>query len=180
MNDKGKKVVILGVSGGIACYRVPEIISILRDEFEFFVVMTAAATEFITPLTFKIISGNPVTLDLFDDTSEKVDHVALADVADLFVVAPATANAIAKFAHGIADDALSTYHLSLDVPRLLCPSMNHRMLNHAATKANLKTLESRGYHIMPPVSGHLACGHVAMGRLPEPADIAAKIRELLS
>ncbi len=169
---KGKKIV-LGVTGGIAVYKAVDLVSKLRKEgAEVRVVMTESAAKFVTPLTFKEISGNAVAVSMWAEAQEfNVEHIALADWADFMVVAPATANILAKAANGIADDLLSTVLLASKTPIILCPAMNCQMYDNPITQNNLKKLADYGFIIMQPGTGRLACGTSGKGRLPEPAEI---------
>lgn len=169
---KGKKIV-LGVTGGIAVYKAVDLVSRLRKQgAEVRVVMTEHAQEFVTPLTFKEISANPVATSMWNANQEfNVEHIALANWADAFLVAPATANIIAKMACGLADDLLSTTLLAAQAPIVVCPAMNTGMYENVATQENLAKLASRGITIMPPGVGMLACGVSGAGRLPEPQQI---------
>lgn len=178
---KGKKIV-LGVTGGIAVYKAVDLVSRLRKQgAEVRVVMTDHAKEFVTPLTFKEISGNKVAVSMWESNQEfNVEHIALANWADVFIVAPATANIIAKMACGIADDLLSTTLLASQAPIIVCPAMNTGMYNHPATQENLGKLQSRGVTIMPPAVGMLACGVSGPGRLPEPQQIVEFVKEFFA
>lgn len=169
---KGKKIV-LGVTGGIAVYKAVDLVSRLRkQDCEVRVVMTEHAQQFVTPLTFKEISGNAVATSMWNSNQEfNVEHIALANWADAFLVAPATANILAKMTYGIADDLLSTTLLAAQAPIVVCPAMNTGMYLNAATQENIAKLQSRGITVMPPASGHLACGTSGPGRLPEPQQI---------
>ena len=169
---KGKKIV-LGVTGGIAVYKAVDLVSRLRKQgCEVRVVMTKHAQQFVTPLTFKEISGNAVATSMWNSNQEfNVEHIALANWADAFLVAPATANILAKMTYGIADDLLSTTLLAAQAPIVVCPAMNTGMYLNAATQENIAKLQSRGITVMPPASGHLACGTSGPGRLPEPQQI---------
>ena len=169
---KGKKIV-LGVTGGIAVYKAVDLVSRLRKQgCEVRVVMTEHAQQFVTPLTFKEISGNAVATSMWNSNQEfNVEHIALANWADAFLVAPATANILAKMTYGIADDLLSTTLLAAQAPIVVCPAMNTGMYLNAATQENIAKLQSRGITVMPPASGHLACGTSGPGRLPEPQQI---------
>ena len=171
--------VTVGVSGGIAAYKAAELVRALqRQALEVHVVMTAAATRFVQPLTFASLTGHKVITSLWDEWSETtseqngIDHIAEAQWADALVVAPATANILAKFAHGIADDFLTTLYLATQAPVLVAPAMNVNMWQHPATQANLETLRQRGVRVIDPGSGDLACGMVGAGRLAEPESIA--------
>ena len=169
---KGKKIV-LGVTGGIAVYKAVDLVSRLRKQgCQVRVVMTEHAQQFVTPLTFKEISGNQVAVSMWSSNQEfNVEHIALANWADTFVVAPATANIIAKMAYGLADDLLSTTLLAAQAPIVVCPAMNTGMYENAATQENIAKLKSRGITVMPPAVGKLACGTSGAGRLPEPQEI---------
>ena len=175
------KTVVVGVCGGIAAYKICELVSRLKKaNADVYVVMTEHATQFVAPLTFETLSGNRVVCDMFDrDFPWEVEHISLAKKADIFVIAPATANVIAKAAHGIADDFLTTTLLAATCKVLVVPAMNTNMLNAEATRENLKTLGSRGVYIMESESGRLACGDCGSGRLPEPNAIFDKTKELL-
>lgn len=176
------KVIALGVSGGIAVYKAAALTSMLHKHgYDVHVIMTKNATEFVSPLTFETLSGNRVSVDTFDRNFEyNVQHVALAKKADLFVVAPATANVIAKFACGIADDMLTTTFLACRCQKLICPAMNTGMLENPATQQNIETLRQRGMKFLDAESGLLACGDTGKGRLAEPEEIFDCIEELLS
>ena len=178
---KGKKIV-LGVTGGIAVYKAVDLVSKLRKQgAEVRVVMTEHAQQFVTPLTFKEISGNKVAVSMWNANQEfNVEHIALADWADLFMVVPATANIIAKMAYGIADDLLSTTLLAAHSPVIVCPAMNTHMYENHATQENIAKIKSRGIVVMPPASGVLACGAVGAGRLPEPADIVNFVKDFFA
>jgi phosphopantothenoylcysteine decarboxylase/phosphopantothenate--cysteine ligase len=176
--------VIVGVSGGIAAYKAAELVRALqRQAVEVHVVMTAAAQKFVQPLTFAALTGHKVITSLWEewDTSDAaaeqngIDHIAEAQWADALVVAPATANILAKFAHGIADDFLSTLYLATTAPVLVAPAMNVNMWNHPATQANIETLRQRGVRIVEPGTGELACGMVGAGRMAEPETIAEAV-----
>ncbi len=171
------KTVVLGVCGGIAAYKAVEVVSrLVKLGATVHVIMTAAAVQFVAPLTFREISGQPVYTTMWEEPKLwNVEHIALARRADLFVIVPASANMIGKIANGIADDFLSTTVMATTAPVLLVPAMNTEMFLSAATQANLKTLESRGFMIMTPASGLLACGTEGIGRLPEPATIVERI-----
>lgn len=164
------KTVLLGVSGGIAAYKAAALASALvKQHAAVEVVMTKNATEFVTPLTFEQLTGRRVMVDTFDrNFSHQVEHIALAERTDLVIVAPATANVCAKFAHGLADDMLTTTVLACHCPKLIAPAMNTNMYENPVTQDNLKLLEHYGWEIIPPASGRLACGAVGKGKLPEP------------
>lgn len=169
---QGKKIV-LGVTGGIAVYKAVDLVSRLRKAgCEVRVVMTEHAQQFVTPLTFKEISGNAVATSMWNANQEfNVEHIALANWADAFLVAPATANILAKMACGLADDLLSTTLLAAQAPIVVCPAMNTGMYQNPATQENIAKLQERDVTVMPPVVGHLACGTSGPGRLPEPQQI---------
>jgi len=177
-----KANVVVGVTGGIAAYKAVELVSRLHKlGANVDVVMTKSAMEFVTPLTFETVSHNPVTTDTFvRERSWEVGHVALAHKADLFVVAPATANLIAKMACGIADDMLTTTLLATKATILLAPAMNTGMWTAEATQTNLNTLKRRGVHTIGPDSGLLACGDVGEGRMSEPEEIVREAERLLA
>ena len=176
MNLQGKEIVI-GITGGIAAYKSAEIVSRLRRlGTNVHVIMTRNATEFITPLTFQTLSANQVVTDTFQAPEYwQVEHVALAKLADLFLVAPATANILAKMACGIADDMLSTTLLATKAPIFAAPAMNTGMWTAEATQQNVTILKARGVHMIGPDSGRLACGDDGAGRMSEPADIVKEI-----
>jgi phosphopantothenoylcysteine decarboxylase/phosphopantothenate--cysteine ligase len=173
------KTVVFGVCGGIAAYKAVDVVSrLIKLKAEVHVVMTDAATRFVSPLTFREISGQPVHTSMWEEPKTwNVEHIALARRADLFVIAPATANIIGKIANGIADDFLSTTIMATPAPVLLVPAMNTNMYLNSATQANLSKLRERGIQIMDPASGMLACGTEGIGRLPEPADIVELIKK---
>lgn len=178
----GKKTVVLGVSGGIACYKAAALASKLTQRgYNVEVVMTKNATEFIGPHTFESLTHNRAMVDTFDRNFQShVEHVALADKADLLIVAPATANIIAKAAHGIADDMLSTTILACDCPKLVAPAMNTRMYDNPVTQDNLNALRRYGWQVIEPASGHLACGAVGKGKMPEPEDLLEAVDHAIS
>lgn len=175
------KTIILGVSGSIAAYKAADLTSRLTKRgHSVFVVMTDHATEFVAPLTFQVLSRHPVTTGIFDEKeSWHPGHIALADQADLLLIAPATANVIAKLANGIADDALTSIALATPAPLLIAPAMNGKMWLHAATTHNVKTLSARGAEFIGPEEGLLACGYEGLGRLWDVEAIAAKADEIL-
>ena len=177
-----QKNILIGVTGGIAAYKVVEVASRLKKAgANVRVMMTSAATEFVSPRTFQEITGNAVFVEMFGDAAHfHVAHVALADFADLVLIAPATANFLAKAAHGIADDLLTTTILAFDKEILIAPSMNTKMYENPATQANLSVLKSRGVKILEPNAGNLACGAVGKGRLPEPEEIYAAIEKIFA
>ena len=168
-----KANVLLGVTGGIAAYKSCELCSLLiKAGYQVRVVMTKSATEFVGPISFAALTGNPVFQTLFDPASEAaISHIDLARWADVFVVAPATANYMAKAAAGIADDLLTTISLASAAPVILAPAMNPQMWAHAATQANLSTLQGRGVRILGPGCGRTACGEDGPGRMVQPEEI---------
>lgn len=173
------KNILLAVCGGIAAYKVVDVASRLRKlGANVHVVMTKEATEFVTPLTFQEISGNPVNVSMWDKvTNWNVEHIALASLADLVLIAPATANIIGKIANGIADDMLSTVIMATKAPVLVAPAMNSNMYQNPITQRNLQTLCNYNYQIIEPASGHLACGVTGVGRLPEPITLVECVQE---
>ncbi len=175
------KTIVLGVSGGIACYKAVELVRLLvREDFTIQVIMTREAMEFVTPLTFQTLSGRPVATETFSLTQEsEIGHINLADQADLLVIAPATANIIGKIASGIADDLLTTVLMATRSPVLIAPSMNIHMYENPILQENIRKLKRLGYHFMEPVEGYLACGYEGKGRLPESQDIVEEIHGLL-
>jgi phosphopantothenoylcysteine decarboxylase/phosphopantothenate--cysteine ligase len=180
-SEQHQPTVVLGVSGGIACYKAVELVRLLvKEGFAVHVIMTRGAMEFVTPLTFQTLSGRPVATETFDLTQEsQIGHINLADSANIFVVAPATANIIGKIAAGIADDLLSTVIMATQAPVLIAPAMNVHMYANPILQENLRKLRRVGYLVMQPGEGYLACGYEGSGRLPEPEKIVEEIRRLL-
>ena len=180
-SEMKKPCVVLGVTGGIAVYKACELLRLLQKRgMDVFVVMTQNACRFVAPLTFETLSGHPVAVDTFDRPQTwEVEHIALAKRADLFLIAPATANIMGKMACGIADDMLSTTVMATRAPVLVAPAMNTGMWENAAVQQNVKTLRARGVEIVAPVSGHLACGDNGAGKLEDVAVIAERACELL-
>ena len=174
--------IVLGVTGGIAAYKSVELVSRLKKKgHTVHVIETAHATEFVRPITFSTMSGQPCIVDTFERPETwNVKHISLAQAADLFVIAPATANILAKLACGIADDMLSTTVLATKAPLLVAPAMNTGMWTAAATQANMKTLRSRGVHVIGPAGGRLACGDSGEGRMSEPEEIEHEIERILN
>ena len=164
------KTVVLGVTGGIAAYKMPNLASTLvKLGCNVQVLMTQNATQFITAVTFETLTGNKALVDTFDrNFSFQVEHIAVADQADLVMIAPATANVIAKLAHGLADDMLTTTVLACNCPKIVVPAMNTKMYENPVTQDNLNTLRRYGWEVVEPASGYLACGAVGKGKLPEP------------
>jgi phosphopantothenoylcysteine decarboxylase/phosphopantothenate--cysteine ligase len=184
----GRVKVTVGVCGGIAAYKSVELVRLLQDAgFDPHVVMTKAAEEFVRPLTFAAISGHKVITTLWgedagagsDDDESSIEHIHEAQTTKLLIVAPATADMLAKFAHGLADDFLSTMFLATTAPVIVAPAMNVNMWEHPATRANVETLRGRGVKVIEPGSGYLACGMVGGGRLAEPPVIVAAVAETL-
>ena len=177
------KTIVLGVTGSIAAHKAVDLASLLtKADHNVHVVMTADAQKFITPLPFKTLSRHPVVTDLYDEEEGwKPTHITLADSADLLIVAPATANVLAKLAHGIADDALTCIALALNpnAKLLVAPAMNGKMWQHLATQQNVATLKQRGAHFVGPDSGMLSCGYEGVGRLENIEHIVKHAEELL-
>ena len=171
------KSVVLCVTGGIAAYKAADLTSRLKKKgAEVFIIMTKSATEFITPLTLEVLSGNRVIVDMFNrDFPWEVEHISLAKRADVFVIAPATANIIGKAANGIADDMVSTTLMATKAPLVVAPAMNTGMYENPVVQQNLKILRARGARIVEPASGRLACGDTGRGKLADPEDIACAI-----
>lgn len=180
-SEMKKPCVVLGVTGGIAVYKACELLRLLQKRgIDVFVVMTQNACRFVAPLTFETLSGHPVAVDTFDRPQTwEVEHIALAKRADLFLIAPATANIIGKMACGIADDMLSTTVMATRAPVLVAPAMNTGMWENAAVQQNVETLRARGVEIVAPVSGHLACGDSGAGKLEDVEVIAERACEML-
>ena len=179
--------ITLGVTGGVAAYKAAELVRLLQqDGFTVQVVMTRGAREFVTPLTFAALSGQKVITDLFEksqtgeaNVESAIEHIAVAQRTDLLLVAPATADILAKFARGIADDFLTTLYLATTAPVVVAPAMNVNMWNHAATKENIELLRGRSVKIVNPDEGYLACGMTGAGRLAGQQEIIAAVRETL-
>ena len=171
------KQIVLGVCGGIAAYKSVELLRrLVKLGARVRVIMTRSAARFVSPLTFAVLSENPVCLDLFEDQDDAaIRHIAWAESAQAVLIAPATANMIAKLAHGIADDALSTFMLAVTCPIMICPSMNSNMFEHPATRRNLDRLVADGCHILAPCEGELACKTIGPGRLPDPEAIVDRL-----
>ena len=167
------KTIVLGVTGGIACFKAAALASLLvKQHANVQVIMTENATKFVTPLTFEQLTGQKALTDTFDrNFQHSVEHIAVADRADLVLIAPATANVIAKLAHGLADDMLTTTVLACDCPKAIAPAMNTKMYENPVTQDNLSILRRYGWEVAEPASGHLACGAEGKGRLPEPEDL---------
>ncbi len=174
--------ILIGVTGGIAAYKVVEVASRLKKSgANVKVIMTKHAVEFVSPRTFQEITGNAVSVEMFADAANfNVAHISLANWADLMLIAPATANFLAKAAHGIADDLLTTTVLAFDGQILIAPAMNTKMFDNPATQANLSILKARGVKILEPATGELACGTSGKGRLPEPVEICAEVGKIFA
>lgn len=174
------KHVLVGVTGSIAAYKAAELVRLMKKAgWDVTVVMTEAATCFVGPLTFRTLSGNPVAVEMFPDPApETVPHIALSDWADTMVIAPCTANVMAKLAHGIADDLLTCTALACTAPLVVAPAMNEKMWDHPATQANLGVLRERGVQVIEVASGDLACGYQGRGRLAELETILAAVKNV--
>lgn len=181
MVSNKQQTVVVGVTGGIACYKAVELVRLLvKAGYRARVVMSRGAMEFVTPLTFQTISGHSVATETFNLTQEsQIGHINLADTADLFVVAPATANIIGKIAGGIADDLLTTVLMATQAPVMVAPAMNVHMYENPILQENLRKLRRVGYHVLEPAEGFLACGYEGRGRLPDPEKILEQITQLL-
>ena len=177
-----KKKVILGVSGGISAYKTVYVASGLKKMgYDVHVIMTENAAKFVTPITFATMSGNKVVTDVFDPANDTpTEHIELGQSADLVLIAPATANTIAKLAHGIGDDMLTTTMLACTCPILISPAMNTKMFENPATQENLEILRRRGYEIIEPATGMLACGVEGKGKMPEPDVLISYVEQWIS
>lgn len=171
------KKILLAVTGGIAAYKSLELVRLLKKQgADVRVIMTKSATAFIQPLSFQALSGHAVHCELLDTEAENaMGHIELARWADVFVIAPATANTLAKFAHGLADDLVSTLYVAANCPVYVAPAMNHAMWNHLATQTNLKILQNHNLNLIAPESGEQACGEMGVGRMAEPETICARL-----
>ncbi|MBQ1632688.1 MAG: bifunctional phosphopantothenoylcysteine decarboxylase/phosphopantothenate--cysteine ligase CoaBC [Clostridia bacterium] len=176
------KTVVLGITGGIACFKAAALASMLKKQHaDVQVLMTENATKFVTPLTFEQLTGNKALVDTFDrNFVHSVEHIAVADRADFVLIAPATANVIAKLAHGLADDMLTTTVLACRCKKAIAPAMNTGMYENPVTQDNIETLRHYGWEIVDPASGHLACGAEGKGRLPEPEDLLEVVLHAVS
>lgn len=174
------KTVVLGVTGGIAAYKAVEVVSrLVKMGATVRVMMTENATRFVTPLTFRTVSGNPVVVDMFAEPKVwNVEHVSMAEAADVLAIVPCTANVLGKIAGGIADDFLTTTVMASTAPKLLCPAMNYRMYENPIVQENVEKLRSLGYVVMEPEHGRLASGAIGRGRLPDPEKIVDEIVRL--
>jgi len=180
INMKGKKIV-LGITGSIAAYKSAELLRHLKKAGTVVkVVMTKNATWFVNPLTFEVLSGNRVIEDMFSQSRTSIDHVSLGQESDLIIIAPATANFLAKIAHGLGDDFLSTLILAATAKILICPAMNKEMFSNSIVQSNILSLKERGFVVMEPEEGMLATGAVGLGRFPDPLTIMEEVRYLLT
>lgn len=175
------KTVLLAVTGGIACYKSANLASMLvKEGCNVHVLMTKNATEFITPCTFEHLTKNRVSVDIFDRNYVfQIEHISLSEKADLVLVAPSTANVLAKLAHGFADDMLTTTILACDCPKIAVPAMNTKMYENLVTQDNIKKLRHYGWEVVEPVSGRLACGVTGKGKMPEPEDLLEVVKHTL-
>ena len=175
------RTVVIGVTGSIAAYKACELVRLfVKNGDDVHVIMTDHAKEFVTPLTFRTLSRNPVQNAMFAEPLDwKPGHISLAEAADLFIVAPATANILAKMAHGLADDLLSSVALATRAPILVAPAMNTGMYENLATQANVETLKSRGVHFVEMDTGDLACGTTGKGRMADPSAIFTAAQSLV-
>lgn len=180
INLTGKKIV-LGITGSIAAYKSAELVRHLKKAGAVVkVAMTTNATRFVTPLTFETLSGNRVICDMFSQLGTSIDHVSLGQESDLIIIAPATANFLAKIAHGLGDDFLSTLILATTAKILICPAMDKEMFSNSIVQANIISLKERGFIVMEPEEGMLASGLVGLGRFPDPLIIFEEVRQLLT
>ena len=172
--------IVIGMCGGIACYKVCSVVGALKkNNFEVDVIMTKNATEFITPLTLRSLSNNPVVTDMFHETDNyDIKHISLAQKADILLVAPATANIIGKVANGIADDMLSTVIMATKAKVVFAPAMNNNMYTNPIVQENIKKLKEHGYYFVEPQVGHLACGTEGIGKLADTKTIVDKVMEV--
>lgn len=175
------RTIVVGVTGSIAAFKAAELVSkLVKRGHDIHVVMTAAARQFITPLTLQTLSRNPILSSVFEEKDGwQPSHIELADRAGLLLIAPATANTIAGLAHGLANDALTEIALATEAPLLIAPAMNGKMWKHAATQANVTLLQSRGVHFIGPEEGMLACGYEGLGRLWNIDDVIERAEQLL-
>ena len=176
---KGKNI-LLGICGGIAAYKAPELVRTLRKmDASVECILTENGERFVTPLTLQTLSGNRVYRDMFDDSVWDIEHISLAKKADIIVVAPATADAIARFACGRAEDLLSSVILAARSPVLICPAMNDKMWLHPATRENVERLKRYGYYFVEPSEGLLACGDTGIGKLADLSEIINGIKSII-
>ena len=181
MEKRKKKKLVIGVTGSIAAFKTAELVSQLsRKNFQVTVVMTKAAQKFIRPLTFQALSNRPVIIDLFSSKKNwDINHISLAEQANLIIIAPASANIIGKIAGGMADDFLSTLIISASSPVLICPAMNGKMYKNSLVQENIKKLKKAGFRFLGPEKGRLACGDEGLGRLVEIRKIILEISKIL-
>lgn len=181
MSAQSKIEVVLGVTGSIAAYKAAELVRLMITcGWGVSVIMTRGATRFVGPLTFQTLSQRPVTVDMFEEPEEWIPgHISIADRAAAMVVAPCTANVIAKLAHGLADDMLTATALACQAPLLVAPAMNVHMWDHVATQANVAVLKQRGVTLLDVGAGELACGYEGRGRMAEPAQIMNALKKML-
>lgn len=178
MSSLAQKQILLGVTGGIAAYKSADLVRRLQEQgADVRVVMTRSAAEFITPMTFEALSGHPVHVGMFESGTGAMEHIELARWADTILVAPASANTLARLAHGMADDLLSTIVLASEAPLSLAPAMNQQMWHHPAVQANVTTLRQRGVNIFGPASGSQACGEIGEGRMLEPQQLVEALAQ---
>lgn len=175
------KNILIGITGGIACYKACEIVSYLTHEgANVDIIMTKNACEFITPLTLETLSKNKVVTDMFEKKEHiEVEHISLARKADIVLIVPATANIIGKVANGIADDMLSTTIMATTAPVIFAPAMNNEMYNNKIVQANIAKLKDYGYHFIDPIVGNLACGYQAVGKLAKKETIINKVKKIM-
>lgn len=174
------KEIVLGICGGIAAYKMPEFVRLLRKQGAGVTcILTENGARFVTPLTLQTVSGNRVYTDMFDTSVWDIEHIALADKADLVIVAPATADAISRFAAGRAEDLLASVVLAARSPILVCPAMNERMWRHPATRSNVRRCVEYGYRFVDPADGELACGSTGPGRLAPPDAMLSAVSAIL-
>jgi phosphopantothenoylcysteine decarboxylase len=181
MSHLAGKRIVLGVTGSIAAYKAADLTSqLIKYGADVQVVMTKGATQFITPMTLQVLSKNPVGVDIWEEGKGTVPgHIEIADSADLFLVAPLSANVLAEFAHGLAPDLLTSIYLATRCPVVLAPAMNGKMYEHAATQANIKILKARGHVMIDPVEGMLACGYEGNGKLAPVDEIISRVLSIL-
>ena len=174
------KEIVIGICGGISAYKIPELIRLFKkNQAKVSCILTESAKNFVTPLTLKILSQNEVYSDMFAEYTFDIEHISLAEKADVVVVAPCSCNTLAKLATGKAEDLLSCVVIATKAPVLLCPSMNENMFKYKATQENIEKLKSYGFHIMLPEKGELACNKIGIGRLPDINKIFEKVKEIL-
>jgi len=181
MSHLAGKRIVLGVTGSIAAYKAADLTSqLIKYGADVQVVMTRGATQFITPMTLQVLSKNLVGVDIWEEGRSSVPgHIEIADSADLFLVAPLSANVLAEFAHGLAPDLLTSIYLATRCPVVLAPAMNGKMYEHAATQANIKILKSRGHVMVDPIEGMLACGYEGNGKLAPVDEIISRVLAIL-